>query len=307
MTFETKGTETRGKFECRNRRYKCRTCKKVLSMRKVFQLHSKRHRMSGFLCELCGKMFDSRMEFYRHASSKRCSKFVPKIKAFKCSRCLKAFRTKTNLKEHENSCLGLLPYVCTHEKCDKKFASSTKLKKHVKLKHEKKFTSICSICNIGFINVSEYKTHMLSHSTEKKYTCTKCNKSYKTPSNLNFHMKVHNDKMPFNCTICKKGFLRKDYLEAHMNNHNGIKNYVCSVCDKKFVCQKNLDSHMKYHDGTVRKNTCNICGKTMITGFQEHLRIHNNLLEFQCDFCDLRFNTKIALAKHKKKKHNKEK
>jgi uncharacterized Zn-finger protein len=203
--------------------------------------------------------------------------------------------------EHENYCLGLLPHNCKF--CDKKFPSTTKLKNHVKLKHDKKFVAICSICNIGFVKLSDYKSHKISHSTDKKYACAKCDKSYKTLSNLNFHMKVHNSKLPFICPVCDRGFMRKEYLEAHVNNHNGVKNFACSVCHKKFVSQKNLDSHLKYHDGTAKTKTCNVCGKVMTTGFEEHLRIHNDLREFECDQCDNRFNTKGTLAKHKKRKH----
>ncbi|KAJ8982492.1 hypothetical protein NQ317_019276 [Molorchus minor] len=133
----------------------------------------------------------------------------------------------------------------------------TKLKNHIKLKHDKKFIAICSICNIGFIKVSDYKSHMVSHSTDKKYPCTECGKSYKT---------------------------------------------VISVI-KKFVSQKSLDSHLKYHEGRVKKNNCNICGKTFTSGFEEHLRVHNNLREFECEHCDMKFNTKGSLSKHVKKKH----
>ncbi|KAJ8951333.1 hypothetical protein NQ318_009267 [Aromia moschata] len=166
----------------------------------------------------------------------------------------------------------------------------------------------CLICNVvytplGFIKVSDYKSHMVSHSTDKKYSCTKCEKSYKTLSNLNFHMKMHNEQLPFSCDICKKGFMRKEYLEAHVNNHKGLKNFGCTICDKKFVSQKNLDSHFKYHEGTVKKNSCNICGKTFSKGFEEHLRVHNNLREFECEHCDMKFNTKGSLSKHVKKKH----
>lgn len=73
---------------------------------------------------------------------------------------------------------------------------------------------------------------------------------------------------------------------------------------KNLFPKKNLDSHMKYHDGTIKKKTCNMCGKTFTTGFEEHLRTHNNLKEFECENCDMRFNTKGALSKHRKNKHS---
>ncbi|CAH0546670.1 unnamed protein product [Brassicogethes aeneus] len=290
-------------------RFKCKTCKKIVCIKQFLNYHLKRHKLSNtYLCELCGLSFQKYILFKRHKLSHK-TKYKPvkrSIIAHKCTNCKKNFKTKTNFTEHQNFCLGILPFNCTDKLCDKKFASSTKLKNHIKLKHEKKFIAICSICNIGFIKLSDYKSHKITHSADKKFSCEKCGKNYKTLSNLNFHMKVHSDKLPFICELCDKGFLRKDYLEAHINNHNGVKNYNCNVCSKKFVSQKNLDAHLKYHDGTVKIYKCNICGKSMSSGFEEHLRTHSNVREFECTSCDMKFKTKGSLSKHVKIKHEKD-
>lgn len=293
-------------MKLRSEQIKCKLCEKIFSLKKFYHYHLKRHQLKNkYLCEICGRRYTNLNTFKMHFKTHKKIRLIPKLTAFVCKLCNKTFRTNSNLKEHNNYCSGLLPFSCKHSNCDKKFPTITKLKNHVKLKHDKKFSSICSICNIGFVKTSSYKAHMISHSTEKKYNCTKCDKSYKTLSNLNFHMKYHNEKLPFTCNICNKGFMRKEYLEAHVNVHNGIKNFVCQVCDKKFVSQKNLDSHLKYHDGSVKTKTCGICGKVLTSGFEEHMRTHNNLKEFDCKECKKKFNTKGAFLKHRKSKHSK--
>lgn len=284
----------------------CTICNKNTYVRKLQKANLLNHKLKGnFLCELCGKCFlkYSRFKIHYKIHKVKTSNPIKKMIAFCCKVCKKPFRTRTHLKEHENYCTGKLPFKCTYVDCNKKFATPTKLKDHIKLKHEKKFTSICSICNIGFVKPSDYKSHMTTHSTEKKYHCTLCDKSYKTLSNLNFHMKYHNNKLPFVCDICNKGFMRKEYLESHLNMHKGIKNFACQLCDKKFVSQKNLDAHLKYHDGNMKKKSCDICGKFMSSGLEDHIRSHNNLKEFQCNVCNMKFNTKGALSKHKRRKH----
>lgn len=304
--FSKSGTPPQIKVKCAHS-INCNLCRKTFSLKKIYRAHLLNHSLKrNYLCELCGKCFLKYSKFKLHYKIHKvpnCNVAPKKINAFTCRVCKKPLRTRTHLKEHENYCTGKLPFKCPNLNCNKKFATSTKLKDHIKLKHEKKFTSICSICNIGFVKPSDYKSHMTSHSTEKKYNCTLCDKSYKTLSNLNFHIKFHSKKLPYVCEICNKGFMRKEYLESHVNLHKGIKNFACHLCEKKFVSQKNLDAHVKYHDGSLKKKSCDICGKFMSSGLEDHIRSHNNLKEFQCGVCKMKFNTKGALAKHKKRKH----
>lgn len=292
-------------FRKKHPKFRCKKCFKVLCIKAIMHKHVQRHKVRVFLCELCGKKLPTIKKLNIHLKQHNLQTNKTLIPAFKCqnSSCGKLFRTKFHQKEHQNYCLGLLPFKCKNPHCNKKFASSTKLKNHTKLKHDKKFVAICSICNIGFVKLSEYKSHKVTHSTDKKFACTKCDKSYKTLSNLNFHLKSHEKALPYVCHVCRKGFMRKEYHEAHMNHHKGLKNFSCTVCERKFVSQKNLDAHAKYHEGTVKSHTCNTCKKVVTSCFEEHLRVHLNLKEFECDSCDMKFNTKNSLSKHKKKKH----
>ncbi|KAL3276162.1 hypothetical protein HHI36_020881 [Cryptolaemus montrouzieri] len=230
-----------GQYPIRNHRkvrrelsYRCKFCCKILSLKSYYRFHVIKHHKQKLLCEKCGTFCGSVKKFHKHTCS--YSKLV--LQPFACSNCRRIFRTKSKLQEHQNFCLGILPFICKTGSCGKKFTTATKLKNHIKLKHDKKFVAICSICNIGFVKMSDYKSHKTSHSTDKKFQCQKCDNSYKTLSNLNFHLKSHQKKLPFLCNICGKGFMRKEYLETHTNNHNNIKNFVCSICSKRFSSEK---------------------------------------------------------------------
>lgn len=294
--------------------FKCRVCKKIFNLENFYKYHMSKHKKKYFHCTMCDCKFKTNLLFNEHLKiHEKCLKckkplnvnHVCDIKKFICHICGKIFKTNANLKEHENYCSGDLPYSC--KICEKKFASTSKLNQHTKLFHEKNYTDFCKICNKGFIKKSDYISHMLKHSDEKKFLCKICGKVYKTLSNLNQHKKVHNDNLPFSCTVCKKGFLRKENLESHLNIHNGIKPFPCVVCEKKFVSQKNLDAHLKVHNGTVKKTACKICGKKISHGIKEHMRTHSDFKEFSCHECNMKFLTKGALAKHVKRKHeNKE-
>lgn len=284
--------------------FKCRVCEKIFSLKKFYKYHMSKHKIKNkYLCDQCGCNFIKLSSLKKHLSKhlSTCKIEQNTGTKFICHICGKVFKTKTNLTDHVNVCSGNYPFSCID--CDKRFPSRTKLKQHVELKHEKKYIKECEKCGKGFVKLSDYKTHLLTHSTDKNFQCLKCKKTYKTLSNLNQHLKSHSDSFPYNCEVCNKGFLRKENLDSHVNIHNGVKPFVCPICEKRFASQKNLDAHLKVHQGTTKKKTCTVCGKKITHGLEDHIRTHSAVKEVQCDICAMKFLTKGALAKHKKRKH----
>lgn len=286
--------------------FKCRACEKIFSLKKFYKYHMSKHKIKNkYLCDQCGCNFIKLSSLKKHLSNhNHCNLPKPDSASIKfiCHICGKVFKTKTNLTEHENVCSGSYPFSCID--CDKRFPSRTKLKQHEQLKHEKNYIKQCEKCGKGFVKLSDYKTHLLTHSTDKNFQCLKCKKTYKTLSNLNQHLKSHSDNLPYNCEVCNKGFLRKENLDSHVNIHNGVKPFVCPICEKRFASQKNLDAHLKVHQGTTKKKTCTVCGKKISHGLEDHMRTHSAVKEVHCDICTMKFLTKGALAKHKKRKHD---
>jgi len=112
-------------------------------------------------------------------------------------------------------------HVCN--KCQKPFADSSSLRKHVKIHGEKTF--ICQVegCGKKFIDNSKLKRHQLVHTGERPYACPypNCRKRFSLDFNLKSHLRIHTGEKPFICKFegCGKKFTQVSNLKAHKKTH----------------------------------------------------------------------------------------
>lgn len=101
---------------------------------------------------------------------------------FSCVFCSTTCNNRENLKRHveinHNNPFETYLHYC--EYCGRGFKSKEGFVLHTRMFHTEteKFPQ-CQICGKRFHCASSYKTHMYSHSGQKRYKCLKCHKSYK--------------------------------------------------------------------------------------------------------------------------------
>lgn len=96
-------------------------------------------------------------------------------------------------------------------------------KKNGKVKRDGKVndTKQCPTCNKIFANSTKLSRHMKTHSTDMPYKCKVCNKAFSHSGNYKIHLRMHTDERPFRCTVCDKGCRQAQDLEKHMRTHTG--------------------------------------------------------------------------------------
>ena len=114
----------------------------------------------------------------------------------------------------------------------------------------------------------------VNSSTSGHWTCPYCQKIFVQNSNFKNHVRTHSDERPFVCNICSIGFkeryhLKKHFLFKHTNDHKE----TCRVCGKRFKDSTAVRAHERIHS-EVRPYGCALCGKTFKTS--ECLWHHEN-------------------------------
>lgn len=103
-----------------------------------------------------------------------------------------------------------------------------------KLKSTTDSSRTCRTCQKEFASSTKLSRHMKTHSGEMAYRCNFCFKGFSHSGNFKVHMRMHTDERPYRCGVCEKACRQQQDLEKHMRTHTGEKPHVCKDCLKAF-------------------------------------------------------------------------
>ena len=143
--------------------------------------------------------------------------------------------------------------------------------------HEKKLYN-CSKCNRKFSNLTDLKTHELTHKSSQvvvtNFYCEKCETHFK-------------DRFSHLEHTCPDQTIQNRLVKLSGTNSGTQKLFCCSNCDKEFEFKGDLKKHERTHTGTkgdTKKNERTIADKD----------------DFSCKICDYKPSSHNDLKTHEK-------
>ena len=193
--------------------HQCQDCSKVFRTKSNLNQHRNIvHQNVRHVCDKCGKSFTHSGYRYHKLTAHR-SEDLESSSSDEGS--------KSSIEEQ------IKKFEC--EKCGKRFAQNSLLRKHVSAVHEqtndktggvRKFQ--CPYCPSQFKrkdHVDRHITHLHSIVPDAKlFECNhpNCGKRFQSAGRLQQHSKLHQDNSTHPCPICGKTILRKKNLSIHM-------------------------------------------------------------------------------------------
>jgi KRAB domain-containing zinc finger protein len=95
-----------------------------------------------------------------------------------------------------------------------------------------------------------------------------------------------------------------DIISCNKTQKRIKRRYECEECDYSSKERRLLKGHVrrKHQDNKCEYPGCNLRVSTP-SRLREHMQVHANEKEYECDLCDYRSNVKSSLNTHKKNKH----
>lgn len=249
--IKASGGKTRTTFS----EFQCEICEIYLGSERSLKAHTERHFQSLYKCSKCEKAFKLKTQLEAHQCDEQSCQFCDKILS-------STFHLSAHIeREHAE-----IDWTCDF--CDKKFWSRNFLLNHLKkCRHVAQGAFECDCCGKKFNKKDLISQHMKAHAALAE--CKVCHVKLKSQS-LRNHMKLIHTGNESECKVCHKVFKSVRNLRAHQKIHES-KRFACVSCDLKFLTQGKLNCHRILHDNPEQLK-CKICGHQATQ--KGHLRIH---------------------------------
>ena len=285
-------------------------------------------------CPTCNEVFGSKGQLSDHISIDHIddeNKFIlvsrsrDLFKPFQCKKCCLGFLTKEAADHHEarhrlreTKNLGdLLLSYC--RACDKMFACTQEVEKHIEEEHKVDLNQKCHICHAEVKGKKGLSQHIANHHhvkplpVKENIVCICCGDIFDAKKKYRTHMRrlgeFHNNKCAYKECPDVSFVSWPEHVKHVKEVHDSQFVTRCRLCPEYFKNEYLLSLHKKeVHDGRQVKLTdnqklkvmCPQCGMVIIKAdLHKHLESKHANDMVQCDICS-KMMKKISLRHHRR-------
>ncbi|XP_072943290.1 uncharacterized protein [Epargyreus clarus] len=172
------------------------------------------NKFKRLFCEPCQMKFSNRAESLEHKKL-----YHKEEQSWICEVCGKSYAHRSSQITHMHSHYPAR-YSC-HD-CDYSTYNKYDLIKHVRI-HTGDKCFKCTQCPAAYRTSSNLRTHVrLLHERARPYACHICGKTYNDRATLNRHIDAHNDIKRHICNVCNAAFTKRSYWKKHLLKQHDI-------------------------------------------------------------------------------------